>query len=219
MQHFKGYFRWVRSRGLILRNEAGQAQRFICTFEDITEQKLKEQRLVFDSLHDALTGVPNRSLFMDRLNQILLSRNSFAVLYIDIDDFKSVNDMLGHQAGDELLRVVSRRLAHACRAGDTIARLGGDEFIALLVNIEEENEIKQLVERMLKEVQSPVVFGGKKISPKISIGITLCDPLSYTEAEAIIQDADIALYKAKERGKGQYVMFNEEMKEASKIEW
>ncbi|MBY0293339.1 MAG: diguanylate cyclase, partial [Alphaproteobacteria bacterium] len=130
-----GNYIWVANRGCALWNAKGEAIRFVGLQTDITERKKNEERLIYSAFHDDLTELPNRALFMDRLNQVLLSRSSFAVLYMDIDDFKEVNDTLGHEAGNKLLMIIAKRLENCRRGGDTVARLGGDEFTILLANV------------------------------------------------------------------------------------
>lgn len=211
LRHRNGAYLWILCKGLAIRSRTGKAVRFVCTQVNITKRKKNEQKLIYDALHDVLTELPNRALFMDRLNQALLSRNPFAVLYIDLDHFKEVNDSLGHEAGDTLLKMVARRLENVCRAGDTIARMGGDEFIVLLTNLIQKEELEMLAVRLLKEVSAPLVLQGKKINPQLSIGITLGSSLTYKHSEDIIRDADVALYQAKEKGKARYEIFQKDM--------
>lgn len=206
-----GEYVWVLARGKAIRDQQGKAVRFLGLQMDITERKKREQQYIYDAFHDVLTDLPNRALFMDRLNQALLSRLPFAVLYMDIDNFKEVNDSLGHQAGDELLTLLARRIAGCSRAGDTASRFGGDEFILLLTNISQLPEIIAIVKRILHEVSRPFIIEGQKIFSSLSIGIALGDGLKNKTAEEIIRNADIALYRVKRQEGGGYVVFDEKM--------
>lgn len=206
-----GDYIWVANRGRALSNAKGEVIRFVGLQTDITQRKKAEERLIYNAFHDDLTELPNRSLFMDRLNQVLLSRSSFAVLYMDIDHFKEVNDTLGHEAGNKLLMIIAKRLENCRRGGDTVARLGGDEFTLLLANVRELSDVEGVVNRVLDEVALPFEIAGEKIISHLSIGIALGDYLIYKKPEDIIRDADIALYQAKHKGKGSYEIFNRQM--------
>src|SRR5207249_4944245 len=145
IRHRDGTYRWMLSRGLAVRDERGEAYRMAGSLTDMPRRKEAEERLLHDALHDGLTGLANRTLFADRLHQALARsrrRNdySFAVLYVDVDQFKVVNDSLGHQAGDEVLVALARRLEACLRPGDTVARLGGDEFAVLVEDMEDASQ-------------------------------------------------------------------------------
>ncbi len=202
-----GDYLWVLSRGRMTRNKHKKAIRFVGVQTNITDKKKIEERLVYDAFHDVLTGLPNRALFMDRLNQALLSRAPFALLYMDLDRFKEVNDTRGHTAGDELLVIMAKRLEKCKRKGDTVARLGGDEFTILLPNTSKITEIESIIKRILKEVSLPFHIEHHEIFSNISIGITLGSFLTYRRPEDVIRDADIALYRVKDKGKGGYEIF------------
>lgn len=204
-------YQWMLCRGLVLRDKEGEPVRFVGTQIDITDQKREEDRLTFDAMHDALTGLPNRALFMDRLKQAVLGRSNYAVLFMDLDHFKQINDTLGHDAGDELLTVIARRIEHASRAGDTISRFGGDEFCVLFTELKKGYEAESLAKRILKEVSKPVVIQGKSIFPKISIGIAIAQPNQYHSTDDIMRDADTALYEAKRKGRGRYEFYHTEL--------
>ncbi|HWT26128.1 MAG TPA: EAL domain-containing protein, partial [Solirubrobacteraceae bacterium] len=175
-------------------------------------------RLRHDALHDHLTGLPNRTLFLDRLAWSLRRTRRqgraerCAVLFLDVDGFKDVNDSLGHQAGDELLRGVAARLASALRPGDTVARLGGDEFTVLLEDIAAPRDATLVAERVQAALARPIAVGGRELAVSTSIGIALAEP--GTRPEDLIRHADTAMYRAKAAGAGGYAVFDEGMHRA-----
>jgi diguanylate cyclase (GGDEF)-like protein/PAS domain S-box-containing protein len=182
---------------------------------DITQRKLAEEKLLHDAFHDALTGLPNRSLFTDRLEHALrrASRRKdylFAVLFLDLDRFKVVNDSLGHAIGDQLLVAIARRLEACLRAEDTVARIGGDEFVLLLEDIESINEATSIVNRLQKKITSPMVLDGHEVFITASIGIALSSG-EYVEPTNLLRDADTAMYRAKELGRARHEVFNSSM--------
>ena len=215
MLHDDGTYRWVLTRGLAVRDAQGRAVRVAGSQSDITQRKAAEDRLLHDAFHDALTGLPNRALLIDRLEQLIVrmqrrSEGQFAVLFLDLDGFKVVNDSLGHQTGDQLLIALSRRLERFLRRGDTIARLGGDEFVILLEEIEHPKHALELAGRALDELQRPFEVNGHELVTAASIGIAFSS-LGSNSAETLLRDADIAMYQAKARGKAGYVVFDESM--------
>ncbi|MFI5454725.1 MAG: putative bifunctional diguanylate cyclase/phosphodiesterase [Isosphaerales bacterium] len=215
MLHDDGTYRWVLTRGLAVRDGNGRAVRMAGSQSDITQRKVAEDRLQHDAFHDSLTGLPNRALLLDRLGQHVartkrLVDSRFAVLFLDVDGFKFVNDSLGHQIGDQLLIAIGRRLEGCVRAGDTIARLGGDEFIALVEDFETTEFILRLTERILEEMQAPFSLDGHELVVTASIGIALSGS-NDDSAEEIIRNADIAMYQAKSHGKAGFVVFDEVM--------
>jgi diguanylate cyclase (GGDEF)-like protein/PAS domain S-box-containing protein len=215
MLHDDGAYRWVLSRGLAVRDATGRVIRAAGSQTDITQRKAAEDRLLHDAFHDVLTGLPNRALLIDRLEQSIVrmqrrSEHRFAVLFLDLDGFKVVNDSLGHQTGDQLLIALSRRLETCLRQGDTVARLGGDEFVVLVDDIECPKSVLSLAERALDELQKPFAVNGHELVTTASIGIAFSSP-SYHCAETLLRDADIAMYQAKSRGKAGYVVFDEAM--------
>jgi len=184
---------------------------------DVTDQVLAEEKLFQDARHDALTGLFNRALFMERLEQAIDHANrqsyfEFAVLYLDLDRFKLINDSLGHLAGDDLLVEVSNRLSHAIRNTDTVARLGGDEFIILLVDMKNPPDAGRMAQRLLASISEPMMVRGSKVSISASIGITFSS-LKYDNNVDVLRDADIAMYAAKNAGKSQYMVFDQVMHE------
>ena len=215
MLHDDGTYRWVLTRGLAVRDATGKAVRAAGSQTDITQRKAAEDRLLHDAFHDALTGLPNRALLLDRLSHSLLRMKRrpdyrFAVLFLDLDSFKVVNDSLGHQTGDQLLIALSRRLEECMREGDTVARLGGDEFIILLDDVEDPRDVLNLAARALQDLQAPFTLNGHELVTTASIGITMSGP-NYDSAEVLLRDADIAMYQAKARGKADFVVFDEAM--------
>lgn len=208
-------YRWMLGRGVILRDASGEAYRIVGTQSDITNRKVTEEQLLHDALHDALTGLPNRVLFMDRLSHaISLAKRRrnylFAVLFFDLDRFKLINDSLGHSVGDQLLIAIARRLEKYLRVGDTVARLGGDEFTILLEDIKDENIATNIANRLQEELTRPFNLSGNEVFTSASIGITL-STFGYERPEDLLRDADIAMYRAKATGKARYEVFNTTM--------
>lgn len=184
-------------------------------FSDISERKSYEERLTRQALRDSLTGLANRTLFMNRLTQAMQRSKRkrdyrFAVLMIDLDGFKRVNDTLGHQAGDQLLREISRRLTDCLRAVDTVARLGGDEFAVLLEDFQANREAVAIIRRILNDVRQPMRIMGREITVSASIGVVL-NTLPYESPNELLRDADISMYRSKERGKNQFKVFSKHM--------
>jgi len=215
MRHDDGAYRWVLTRGMAVRDDRGAAVRMAGSQSDITQRKSAEDRLQHDAFHDSLTGLSNRSLLLDRLGRALARAKRrpdgrFAVLFLDIDGFKFVNDSLGHQTGDQLLIAISRRLEGCLRATDSVARIGGDEFIILMDDVEDTQDVMTLADRVLAELQCPFALNGHELVTTASIGIALSEP-GYDRAEEIVRNADIAMYKAKAGGKAAYVVFDEAM--------
>lgn len=216
IRHGDGTWRWFDARGVGVRDEAGTVIRMAGSQTDITARKSAEAQLVHDAFHDALTGLPNRALLADRLEQVLTNsrrhrKDTFALLYLDLDRFKVVNDTLGHAAGDELLQRAAARLAAPLRQGDTVARLGGDEFAIVLPNVGA-RDIAKVVERVQAAVSRPIRIGTRELATTASIGVVL-GPGAYTEAAEILRDADIAMYRAKAQGPGRYAVFDEAIQE------
>lgn len=206
--HKFGHSVWVLLTMSLIRDLGGEPLHFVCQFQDISRRKQTEERLVHDVFHDALTGLPNRSLFMDRLS-LALERSKrrreqvFAVLFLDLDSFKTVNDTLGHMIGDQLLIEVARRLKGCLRTTDTVARLGGDEFTILLEDLNVESEALRIVDRFQRELARAFKFGIHDLSITASIGVA-SNCAGYERAEEILRDADGAMYRAKSVGKAGY---------------
>lgn len=202
---------------LVVRNLDGQPLHFNNQIVDITERKQMEQQLLHDALHDALTGLPNRALFMNRLEQQLKkSQNQesylFAVLFLDLDRFKVVNDSVGHLVGDKLLIEIARRLEGSIAPTDTVARLGGDEFTILLENISHKSEATLVAESIYQTLTFPFNIEGYELFTTASIGIALSSQ-GYKNPEEILRDADLTMYSAKENGKARYEIFDNSLRD------
>jgi len=215
IRHRDGSYRWMLSRGLAVRDGRGEAYRMAGSLTDVTRRKEAEERLLHDALHDALTGLANRTLFGDRLHQALArSRRrhdySFAVLYVDLDQFKVVNDSLGHLAGDEVLVALARRFEACLRPGDTVARLGGDEFALLVEDVDDASQALRIADRIHDELRPPLKVRGHEVFATASVGIARGAP-RYEHAPDLLRDADIAMYRAKRRGRGSSEIFDSSM--------
>ncbi len=193
--------------------EPGRQPPYVATVEDVTEELAAREALRFQALHDPLTGLPNRALFLDRLTQALrrAARRGTrpAVLFLDLDRFKLVNDSLGHKVGDNLLVQTAMRLQGAARADETLARLGGDEFIMLLPEVSDETVAVRVAERILRAMDEPFSLEGQEVFVSVSIGIVL--PSADQEPDAVLRDADAAMYEAKEQGRARYALFRAEL--------
>jgi len=190
---------------------AGNIIRFVAVKRDITVRKLLEQRLDHMAHYDELTGLPNRSLFFDRLAHTLAQAkrngNLFALLFIDLDGFKKVNDTLGHEAGDNLLREVAKRLEQCVRESDTVARMGGDEFTIILSAIAQAEDAGQVAEKVIEALAAPIFPGTLRCEIGASIGISLY-PADGIERETLLTHADSAMYRIKEQGKNAYCYYS-----------
>ncbi len=188
----------------------------IALVRDITSRKWAESQLRQNALYDALTGLPNRALFMERLKyalELALQQENylFAVLFIDLDRFKVINDSLGHLKGDKFLLAVANRIKVCVRSQDTAARVGGDEFTILLEGILNASDAIQVAQRIQQELALPFDLGGQEVFTSASIGIALSSTVDYDQPEDVIRDADTAMYRAKTQGKARYELFNPEM--------
>jgi diguanylate cyclase (GGDEF)-like protein/PAS domain S-box-containing protein len=215
IRHKDGTYRWMLTRGLAVRNESGKAYRMAGSQTDITERKVVEEQLIHDAFHDALTNLPNRALFMDRLSQTIKrttrkSRNLFSVLLIDIDRFKVINDSLGHAAGDQLLIKISNSLVECLRPSDTIARLGGDEFAILLEEVNDTNDVNNLIKRIQERLSRPFNLNGHEIFITGSIGIAF-GYQDTNEPDTMLRNADIAMHHAKANGRNRFEIFSPDM--------
>jgi len=191
---------WVSTSARALRDNGGELVGFEGTVEDITARKTLEEQLEYLAFHDGLTGLPNRALFLDRLRQALARTDrrddSVALLFLDLDGFKKINDSLGHEAGDLLLRAVAKRLRTSVRLGDTVARLGGDEFTVLLEDVADEAEATEVAGRIADGLRAPITLSGEEVSVAASIGITL-SASAHDRPEDLLREADFAMYEAK----------------------
>jgi diguanylate cyclase (GGDEF)-like protein/PAS domain S-box-containing protein len=230
MRHRDGTWRIVESVATPIHNDEGVAERLVIVNRDITERKQAEETIAHNASHDALTNLPNRTLFLDRVRHALaLSQRhttyKFAVLFIDLDEFKVFNDSMGHAAGDALLKQIASRLTASIRGIDMIsrpgriedastfvslARLGGDEFTILLEEIRDCGDAIRVSERLLERLSIPFVVEGQEVVTTASIGIAFC-ATSYTDPEDLVRDAEIAMYRAKREGKARSQVFDAEM--------
>ena len=217
LRHRDGAYRWMLARGL--GTTSGESRRLVGSHSDVTARKEAEINLIHDTLHDALTGLPNRVLFLDRLEHALQrSRRSpsqkapFAALYVDLDRFKRINDGFGHLVGDDLLVGFADLLRRVIRPGDTAARLGGDEFAILLEDVNAADGAISLAQRILTALENPFVLDGAEVYTSASIGIAVGQP-SYASTAEILRHADAALYRAKRDGRGCLRIFEAEQSE------
>jgi diguanylate cyclase (GGDEF)-like protein len=187
--------------------------RVLCTFRDITRARNDEMRLLHAATHDALTGLPNRVLLRDRIERALtrVCRDGGAVTiaFLDLDGFKTINDTRGHTYGDEVLRQVSARLTRSVRDGDTVARLGGDEFVLVLEGCSDERQWQLVHRRVTRALSEPLVVAGSPVTLRASIGVVFTES-GETDADAVMRNADIAMYASKNAGKAMYTVFTEE---------
>ncbi len=211
-----GALRWVSARWVPLHGEHGELSGFLGTFEDVTERRRLEEQLEYDATHDRLTGLGSRALLVEQLNAALAhtrrGAQAVALLFIDLDGFKRVNDMLGHAAGDDLLVSVAERLRKALRESDVCVRLGGDEFVVCCADMESLSQSTVLADRLLAIVSEPYDIHGHEVLLGASIGIATAqgdDPLS---ADQLLSNADIASYRAKRRGRGRVEVFDDELR-------
>ncbi len=215
MFHSDGSIRWILCRGIAVSDSEGNLKRLAGSQTDITDRKSAEEQLLHDAFHDSLTSLPNRALMVDHLENAVerAKRHKdyrFAVLFLDLDSFKVVNDSLGHLAGDQLLIKIARRLESCVRPGDTVARLGGDEFTVLLDYIHDFDEAEVVAERIRAALERPFNLDGQNVFSSASMGIAQSSA-EYESAEDILRDADTAMYQAKYKGRGQREVFEKDM--------
>lgn len=217
-RHANGGWRWIEATASNWLDDPA-VQGVIVNYRDITERKLMELRLQHGVLHDALTGLPNRVLLSDRLAQAIKrsQRNPqyhFAVLFLDLDHFKVINDSFGHPVGDRFLVTAASRLQSCLRSIDTCARLGGDEFVILLDDIHSLDAVVQVARRIIQQLSLPVEIDGQMLYSSVSIGIVF-GSAEYNDPAEVLRDADIAMYRAKASGKSRYEVFHPAMREAA----
>ncbi|MBS1143985.1 MAG: putative methyltransferase CheR [Proteobacteria bacterium] len=215
------YTEWLSIN--VLKDENGAVNRHIAVFSDITEAKRAKETIERQASFDSLTGLPNRNLVMDRLGQMLSSSRRggrlFAVMFMDLDHFKSVNDALGHAAGDELLIRVAHRIRDTLRECDSVGRMGGDEFIVLLNDISSAQDIIPIANKILAEVGRPLVVAERTLQSAASIGVTVY-PMDGDSIDTLLKNADSAMYEAKKNGRNNYCFFTHKMQdEANRRHW
>lgn len=218
--HKAGHVVWVLWSVSQVMLEASGTIQHVFQIQNITDRKIAEELLVHDAFHDTLTGLPNRALMSDHL-QLAIARAKrnlelrFAVLFLDVDRFKLVNDSLGHLVGDQLLVGIAQRLKACLRPGDTIARVGGDEFTILLEDLADEGEAVTVAQRINEEMKTPFNLNGRDVFTTVSIGIAP-GSMAYEKPDEILRDADTAMYRSKALGKARHETFDQEMHDHSK---
>jgi diguanylate cyclase (GGDEF)-like protein/PAS domain S-box-containing protein len=209
-----GSLMWCRTVMALVRDGAGSPDHVTAMLEDISDRKRAEAELVHRTLHDSLTELPNRQLFADRLQQARARRapagSGVGVVFLDIDNFKEVNDSLGHHAGDDLLVAVARRLAAAVRPSDTVARFAGDEFLVLADELTSENDATQLASRLMGCLAAPFPIGDAIVRVTASLGVVFSTDPRESEDD-ILRNADAAMYRAKQRGRNRIELFSREL--------
>lgn len=196
-------------------NELGELTHYLAIQRDVSQQKESEKQLVYSAFHDALTGLHNRAWFLEQLQNCIVKANEyqdylFALLFLDLDGFKLINDTLGHTVGDLFLQQVAQRLKQSIRHQDKLARLGGDEFTIIIEDIEDLSIVSLIADRIQKSLQQPFMLNNQEMFTSGSIGITLSS-LGYEKGEEMLRDADLAMYRAKSLGKSRYAIFNKTM--------
>jgi diguanylate cyclase (GGDEF)-like protein/PAS domain S-box-containing protein len=213
-----GSVHWIANRGQVHRGPDGRAMRVIGVGMDITDRKRAEQRIAHMAHHDALTGLPNRVLLRDRIQQAIAQAHrggtQLAVLFIDLDRFKTINDSLGHQLGDRLLQSVASRILVCVREGDTVARVGGDEFVIVIPGLGSQADAAAVAFKILEVLASPFHLHGHDLHVNASIGISVY-PSDGTDAETLMRNADTAMYHAKDSGRANYQFFTQHMNVAA----
>jgi diguanylate cyclase (GGDEF)-like protein/PAS domain S-box-containing protein len=204
---------WASTHVTLVRDKSGEPQYFLTQLQDITGRKQMEQELVHQALHDSLTGLPNRALLTDRLVQGLAGSrrrgSQLGVMLLDVDHFKVINDSMGHNCGDDLLRHSADRIARVIRPGDTVARFGGDEFVVVCDDVSV-LETEQIAKRVLEALSQPCFIGTQELSVTASLGIAVAD--EDATPESLLRDSDAAMYLAKARGRGRIEVFTEELR-------
>ena len=219
IRHFSDNYLWMMAKGLAIRTSSGRATRFAGSQTDVSERKSNEEQMVYDALHDTLTSIPNRTLLLDRIRQSLVRRKrypktSFAIIFIDLDRFRLVNESLGHIHGDELLQLISARLKETIPIGDTVARLGGDEFSILLQDIDSVRDVEVIAKDIQNSFSKPFFLGDREVFASASMGIAHSDN-DYKAPEEILRDSELAMYRAKRDGKSQSIVFQPQFRQSS----
>jgi diguanylate cyclase (GGDEF)-like protein/PAS domain S-box-containing protein len=207
-----GSIKWLHTKGHIFERKEGNGLRLVCMSQDVTQRRIVDRHIRYVAEHDALTGLPNRSVMRDRCEQVLsvAQRNNTCVglLFIDLDNFKEVNDTHGHQVGDELLKQVAQRLRSSVRAADTVCRQSGDEFVVILQELPNGMAIEYCVSKIRDALSEPYKFEGLEFVSTASIGIS-CSPADGTTTDELLRHADMAMYVAKRKGGGHYEFYSQ----------
>ena len=219
IRHFNDNYLWMMAKGLAIRTSSGRATRFAGSQTDVSERKSNEEQMIYDALHDTLTSIPNRTLLLDRIRQSLVRRKrypktSFAIIFIDLDRFRLVNESLGHIHGDELLQLISARLTETIPISDTVARLGGDEFSILLQDIDSVRDVEVIAKDIQNSFSKPFFLEDREVFASASMGIAHSDN-GYKTPEEILRDAELAMYRAKREGKSQSIVFQPQFRQSS----
>ncbi|MGH8808403.1 MAG: EAL domain-containing protein [Noviherbaspirillum sp.] len=213
-RHKNGYYIWVNVTSSMVFDEEGKPKYYSTVVEDISRRKQIEEELLHLANHDALTSLPNRSLLLDRLSQALAfagrSGGKVAVMLIDLDRFKNINDSLGHDAGDKIIMEVGRRLSSSVRAGDTIARLGGDEFVVIRPDVVKDDAVTIMAQQILAALSRPMTIQDHEFYPTGSIGISVF-PKDGHDSQTLLKNADTAMYRAKDAGRNNFQFYAHEM--------
>jgi len=195
-----------------VRNSAGEVEHYVTLVADISNLKQNEDKLRLIAHYDNLTGLPNRILLLERLRHamsVARRRNELlAVVFLDLDGFKEINDTYGHAAGDELLTILAERMNDALRECDTVARLGGDEFVVLLPDLSGKGDCTPVLERLLATLSAPARLGENLAHVSASLGVALYPQQTMVKADTLLRQADLAMYQAKQHGKNQYRFFS-----------
>ncbi|MBZ0100215.1 MAG: diguanylate cyclase, partial [Taibaiella sp.] len=209
-----GVYKWVLIKGKAIVNQDGVIIRMAGSLTDINDRKLAEEKIHQMAYYDELTGLPNRTLLLDRFTiaaaNAIRKKRMVAIYFLDLDNFKTINDTLGHSYGDELISDVGRHLKEQMRKGDTIARLGGDEFIIMQPNIKEVEEVTHMASRLLTSFKQPCILQGREFFISVSIGITVF-PDDGQDIQTLMKNADTAMYRAKELGKNNFQLYTESL--------
>jgi diguanylate cyclase (GGDEF)-like protein len=202
---------WAQLTASVVRGAAGAPLYMVAQIEDITDRKRIREQVHQLAFHDTLTSLPNRRLLLDRFNQALVQakrfKRSLAVMYLDIDDFKRVNDTLGHDIGDELLKVVADRLLSCVRSMDAVCRQGGDEFIIVLSEIKLPHDAEVVADKIIRTINEPVYIQGYDLQITTSIGIAIFPVNGTDDANELMKKADMAMYEAKSKGKNGFKFY------------
>ncbi|HEY7886155.1 MAG TPA: EAL domain-containing protein [Cellvibrionaceae bacterium] len=213
-----GNIRWLLTSKVPVRDESGRITGLVGIGRDISERKITEERIQYLATHDSLTDLPNRTMFSEILNLAIESakrhQRQLAVLFIDLDRFKNINDTLGHESGDLLLREMSKRFKKCLRASDVVARLGGDEFVILVQEVDEPNQVSKVAQKILSAAIKPVDVLGQEIRVTASVGICMY-PNDGDDENSLMKNADIAMYRAKDEGKNTYQFYSPDIKARS----